>query len=332
MKKYALRVLALIMMFALVLTGCGKKAETPEQWATGPVTVILPYGAGGETDTYCRTLFDRVSKILNITFVITNQTGGSGMVAAMNVMNKKPDGYTVLFNHTGAALCQEAFGMVEFSYTKDFANCCTVALDPTYTLVAVNPKGKYGKYSRGWSDLKGMIADAKANPGKIRYSTVFGSTTQYVGQMLESDAGIQLDNIDIGTSGGARMTALMGGKVDLVAANYMQVRDYIKKGDLVALGVMADQRVKGLENIPTFKEQGCPRVISTKKYEVKFPKGTSPVIVNKLADACKKVTSDPEFAKVLAKYYAQPYYRDAETMNREDPEEVIDLRKGLGIK
>ena len=143
MKKYLFRVLALTMACALLLSGCaGGKTEAPEDWATTTVSVVVPYSPGGDTDTYCRALFDRVGKSLGITFVITNQTGGSGMVASMNVMSQKPDGYTLLFCNTGAALVQEATGMVEFSYTDDFTNVCTVAIDETYALVAVDPNGQ----------------------------------------------------------------------------------------------------------------------------------------------------------------------------------------------
>jgi len=332
MKKHLIRLLGLTLTFALLLTGCaGGKQEAPEDWATGPVSVVVPYSPGGDTDTYCRALFDRVGKILGITFVVTNQTGGSGMVASMNVMSQKSDGYTLLFCHTGAALVQEATGMVEFSYTDDFTNVCTVAIDETYSLVAVNPEGQYGQYSRGWTDLEGMIEDAKANPGAIRYSTVFGSTTQYVGQMLERDAGISFDNIDVGSDSASRMTALLGGQVDLMAANYMNVRDYIENGDLVCLGIMAGERVEGID-FPTFVEQGCPGVVTAKKYEIKFPKGVDQVIVDKLADACQQVTEDQEFIDLLSTYYAQPLYRDAAAMDSEDPAEVESLKAGLAFE
>lgn len=138
------------------------------------VNVVLPYGAGGDTDTYCRQLFQRVSKITGQTFVVINQQGGSGIVAAMDVMNKPNDGYTLLFNHTGAALVQEATGMVDFSYTNNFENCCTVAIDETYSLVAISPEGEFKQYSKGWKNLADMIAYAKEHPGEVRYSTVFG--------------------------------------------------------------------------------------------------------------------------------------------------------------
>ncbi len=319
------KVFAFALVFVMALSGASFAAD----WPAGTVNVVLPYGAGGDTDTYCRQLFQRVSKITGQTFVVINQQGGSGIVAAMDVLNKKPDGYTILFNHTGASLVQEATGMVDFSYTNSFENCCTVAIDETYSLVAISPEGEYKSYSKGWKTLADMIAYAKENPGKVRYSTVFGSTTEYVGTMLERQAGVEFDNINVGTSGGERMAAMLGGQVDILAANYMQVKDYIEKGDLVCLAVMSKQRVPGID-YPTFAELGYDKVVTAKKYEVKFPKGTDKAIVDKLAGICKEIVlNDASYADVLKVYFAQPLYRDAEQMNKEDPEEVKELEAGL---
>jgi tripartite-type tricarboxylate transporter receptor subunit TctC len=348
MKKMFARVLALTITCTMLLTSCGETggsstlsgsaknssgsasataAET--DWPKkGTVTVILPYNAGGDTDTYCRALFQRVGKKLNQTFVVTNMEGGSGIVAAMDVMNKANDGYTILFSHTGASLVQEATGSVKFSYTEDFTNCCTVAIDQTYALVALSSGGQYKNFAHGWTNLGDMLADAKANPGSIRYSTVVGSTTQYVGTMLEKQAGVTFDNIDVGTSAGDRMAALMGGQVDIMAINYMNVADYIKNGDLICMGIMAAKPVNGID-FPTFAEQGYDKVVTAKKYEVKFPKGTDDAIVQKLADACKEVVDSDEFAATLGTYFAEPYWRDAATMNQEDPAEVEALKAGL---
>lgn len=348
MKKLVALGLAVVMSCTM-LAGCSGKEEAPAaatqaaasqsgetaaaaaaetDWPTGTVTVTLPYSAGGDTDTYCRALFQRVGDKLGQTFVVTNMTGGSGVVAAMDVMAKDPDGYNILFTHTGAALVQEATGTVDFSYTNDFANCCTVAIDQTYALVAVSKDGTYGQYSRGWETLDDMLADAKANPGVVRYSTVFGSTTEYVGLMLEKDAEVSFDNIDVGSDSASRMAALMGGQVDMVAINYMNIKDYIENGDLICMGIMAADRVDGID-FPTFVELGYPDVVTAKKYEVKFPKGTDQAIVDKLSAVCKEVVEDPEFAEVLKGYFAEPLYRDAATMNVEDPAEVEDLKAGL---
>ncbi len=343
-KKFLSALLAAAM--CLVFAACGGNGTAPNtgssnpsagtaggsgetDWPNSTVTVILPYGAGGDTDTYCRQLFQRIGELTGGTFVVTNTEGGSGIVAAMDVLNRKPDGYTLLFNHTGASLVQEAIGSVDFSYTNDFANCATVAIDKTYALVAVSDSGAYKQYSHGWTNLEDMLAEAKANPGSVRYSTVFGSTTEYVGRMLESQAGVTFDNIDVGTSSGDRMAAMLGGQVDILAANYMNVKDYIENGDLVCLGIMADERVEGID-FPTFAEQGYDKVVTAKKYEVKFPKGTDQAIIDKLSELCRQVVEeDPTFAEVLGTYYAQPLYRDAATMNAEDPAEVETLKAGL---
>ncbi|MBR1437423.1 MAG: tripartite tricarboxylate transporter substrate binding protein, partial [Synergistaceae bacterium] len=90
------KVFASALVIVMVLSGVSFAAD----WPSGTVNVILPYGAGGDTDTYCRQLFQRVSKVTGQTFVVINEQGGSGIVAAMDVLNKKPDGYTLLFNHT----------------------------------------------------------------------------------------------------------------------------------------------------------------------------------------------------------------------------------------
>lgn len=251
------------------------------------------------------------------TFVIVNMTGGSGIVAAKTIMAEKPDGYNILFNHTGASLVQEATGTADFSYTDDFTNVATIAQDNTYVLVA--KKGK-------WENLKAMIADAKANPGKIRYSQVHGSVTHYVASKLEDTMGIKLNKLDVGTGAAERLAAFMGDQVDLLAVNYINIKDYVEKGDFIILGVFANERNKGMEDFPTFKEQGYD-IVSSKNYEIKFPKGADEKMVQKLSQAIKEITEDKEFVEQLKKYYAIPFYRDAETTSKEDKEEVARLKE-----
>ena len=95
---------------------------------------------------------------------------------------------------------------------------------------------------------------------------------------------------------------------------------------------MSKQRVPGI-NYPTFTELGYDKVVTAKKYEVKFPKGTDKAIVDKLAEICRQVVlEDESYAEVLKVYFAQPLYRDAEQMNKEDPEEVKELEAGLAVE
>lgn len=329
MKRYLALILALVMSCG-ILTACGGgSSSSSSEWpGKNTIAVTLPYGAGGDTDTYCRALFAKIQEKTGGTFVVTNLTGGSGIVAAQDVRNKPADGKTLLFTHTGSSLVQMATGTVDFSFIDDFEQCCTVALDQTYALIVVSPDGEYKQYSHGWKNLEDMLAEAKANPGTVRYSAVFGSTTEYVGNRLATLAGVEFDNIDVGTSSGDRLAALLGGQVDLLAVNYMNVADYVEKGDVLCLGIMAPERVKGID-FPTLKEQGYD-VVNAKKYEIKFPKGTDQKIVDTLAALCKDIVeNDAEFAETLAKYYAEPLYRDGATTAAEDAAEVEELKAGL---
>lgn len=317
------KLFSLLLTVILIFTACGEKGNDSQQsggdvnWPTKTVTITLPYNTGGDTDTYARLMARKLEEKFGQTFVVVNMTGGSGIVAAKTIMAAKPDGYNILFNHTGASLVQEATGTADFSYTDDFANVATIAQDNTYVLVA--KKGK-------WENLEDMIAYAKANPGKVRYSQVHGSVTHYVASKLEDTMGIELNKLDVGTGAAERLAAFMGDQVDLLAVNYINIRDYVEKGDFIILGVFSDERNKGMEAFPTFKEQGYD-IVSSKNYEIKFPKGTDEKIVQKLSQAIKEITEDKDFIEQLEKYYAIPFYRDAETTNREDKEEVNRLKE-----
>ena len=312
--------------------GSGQSAQDAQppakpDWPLRTVNVVVPYSSGSTVDTYCRTLFDLISKKTGGTFAPTYVLGGNGMNAAMDVMDKDPDGYTILFNHTGASLVQEAAGTFRNSFTDDFDNCATVAIDQTYVLCAVSPFGQYSSVSKGFVDLPSMIDYAKSHPGTLSYCDVAGTMTEYIGNRLEDLSGIELASVDVGSASADQLAALKNGKIGLAAFNYTSVSGPLASGDLICLGIMADERVDGID-IPTFKEQGYDIVVS-KKYELKFPKGTDPAIISYLSWLCREATEDPEFASVLASSYAEPYYRDAATMNEEDPAEVLRLREYL---
>lgn len=316
----------LTVLTAVVVTGCGK--NTPEgnkksggdtKWPQKNVTVTVSYKPGGDTDTYARLMSKKLSEKFKQNFVVVNLTGGSGIVAAKTIMAAKPDGYNILFNHTGSSLVQEATGLTkDFSYTDNFDNVATIAQDNSYVVVV--------KKESGWKNLKDFIAYSKANPGKVRYSQSYGGATYYVGSMLEEKMGIKLNRLDVGSGNSERLAAFMGNQVDSMVANYLNVKDYVEKGDFVVLGVCAAKRSPGMEKIPTFKEQGYD-IVCTKNYEIKLPKGTNKAIIEKLSKAIEEISKDPDFKAVLAKYYAEPYFRNVETMNKEDKAEVEVLKK-----
>lgn len=326
--------LALAVAMALSLAACGSNGSgsaststasgsaassgsaSTVNWPTGTVSVYCPYAAGGDTDTYCRAMCKQLGDYFGVNFIVINEEGGSGIVAAKDVMTKKADGYSILFNHTGASLVQEATKTADFSYTNDFSNIATVAQDNTYVIVA--------KAEKGWSSLADLQTAAKAAPGTIRYSQVYGSVTHYVVAQMEEYMGIELDKIDVGTSSSDRLAALLGDQVDVLAVNYMNVADYVENGQLVVLGICAEEPVPGLENLPTCASQGFP-IVCQKNYEMKFPKGTDQAIVDLLTAAVEKCCANQEFIDTLASYHAESFYRGPAQMNTEDPATVTEL-------
>lgn len=304
--------LACVLCMSLFSTAL---AET--EYPKGAVTVVVPYSAGGDTDTYCRQLCKQLSSDLNANFVVVNTTGGAGVVASSSVMEAKNDGYTLLFHHTGVMLTQEAVGANLFSFYDDFDVVATVARDDTYALIA--------KKDSGYTTLEDMISYSKANPGQLRFSVTYYGATHSVAVQMEQTMDIELNQIDVGSSTGDRLTAFLADQCDLLVVNFMNIADYVEKGDFVVLGICAEERLPGLEQFPTLKEQGY-NVIQPKIYEVRAPKGTDSAIIEKLSKAIEKAVTSQEFDETLRKYYAQPFYRNAEMTIAEDKLTVEALK------
>ena len=315
MKRFVSIILVLALILSLSLfAGCNKKNG---EWPSGSVTVVVPYSAGGDTDTYCRALCKQLSDDLGANFVVVNTTGGSGVVASTSVLDAKNDGNTILFHHTGVMLTQEAVGSNQFSFLNDFEVCATVARDDTYMLIV--------KKDAAYKTLDEFIAYCKDHPGEVKYSITFNGATHAVATLMEQTMGIELNCLDVGSSAADRLTAFMADQCDCLVINYMNVKDYIENGDFIVLGVCAEERPAGMEDFPTMKEQGY-NVVQSKLYEVRFPKGTDPEIVEKLSKAIEKVTQSEEFKSTLDTYFASPYYRDGATTKSEDTAEVETLK------
>ena len=340
MKKTGKAIMAILMTSVIamtgVMTGCGGAAQTGGStetkadgaqaaadgsdldWPKETITITVPYSAGGDTDTYCRQMSNMMSKKLGTNVVVVNTTGGAGVVAASSVMAAKNDGYNLLFHHTGVMLTQEAAGSNQFSFLDDFEVVGSIARDDTYALIA--------KAGSQWTTLEDMISWAKANPGKLKYSITFNGATHAVAEQMERTMGIEMDKIDVGSSTADRLTAFMANQCDVLVVNYMNIADYIENGDFVVLGVCSEERLQGLEDFPTLKEQGYD-VVQPKIYEVRAPKGTDPAIISKLSECMEEIAADPEFQEILTKYYAEAFYRNGEDTIAADRAEVEEMKK-----
>jgi len=286
-----------IAALALAVGGASFAADT--SWPTKPVQVIVPAGAGGDTDFNARTMARYFSKITGKPMVVTNVNGGGGTIGMAQVKGAAPDGNTILFSHTGNVIVNEVSGLIDYSFDA-FDIACIPGVDKGTVLVASKKSGL--------KTVADVVAKAKAQPNTIIYGTEMGGFSHLQGLIFQKKAGIDLKIVDTG-SASDKITNLLGGRIDLASITYGAVKDYEKTGDMAMIAQYNDKPNPLIPTVKTFKEQGIPFQIE-KQYIIAFPKGTDPAIVKKMADVMKQITQDPAYAKALEDGFKQPvsYY------------------------
>ncbi len=239
------------LVSAVLATAVGAYAAETD-WPTRPVQVVVIANAGGDTDFNARTMAKYFTKLTGKAMVITNVAGGGGTLVAEQVKQAEPDGNTILFTHTGQLIVNEVAGLTEDSLDA-FDICCIAGVEGT---VFVASK------SSGLKSLEDLISKSKAEPSSVTYGTEMGSYSHLQGLMFEGLTDTKLKMVDAGTVS-EKVVALLGDRIDLAAISYGSVQDYVKSGDMVALGQPNEERNPLLGDVPTFKEQGVDFVMES---------------------------------------------------------------------
>lgn len=304
-----------VLFLSAFFAGCSNKETSNEpakgddsentskasDYPTKPIQVVVPAGAGGDTDLNARLLGKYLEKELGQPLVISNVNGAGGTVGAKEVLDSPADGYKVLFFHN-SLLLNRILGLVDYSYDS-FKLAGIPILDQGNTFI-VNSKSKF-------KNLKDMIEYAKANPGKVSIATEIGGFTHLQLKALEQDQGIKLNIVDIG-SASEKIAALIGGHVDIVPTSLGLVTDYIKSGQFRSLGIMAKDRVDLMPDVPTFKEQGVNTSFE-KFFFFGFPKDTPDSVVEAFTKSMEKVVNNKEYVAEAEKSLVSPTYMDPKT-------------------
>ena len=265
-------------------------------WPTKPVQVIVPAGAGGDTDFNARTMALFFEKITGKPMVVTNVNGGGGTIAMSQVQNAAPDGNTIFFGHTGQLIINEVSGLVSDKFDAKLDIACIPAVDKSVVLVA-------GKKS-GLKTAQDVINKAKSAPNTVIYGTELGGFSHLQGLIFQKQAGIQLKFVDVG-SASDKITSLLGGRIDLSSISFGAVKDYQTTGDMAMVAQYSKVRNPLIGDIKTFNEQGL-KFNMEKPYIIAFPKGTNPAIIKKMSDVAEQVTKNPAYAKMLEDGFKQP--------------------------
>ena len=262
-----------------------------------PIKLIVPWAAGGDTDSIYRSLAPHLQKHLGETVVIANVGGTSGTKGAKEAKDAAADGYTLFAVHDSIHSTYWT-GVADVNYT-DFEPICLVSATPS--IVTASPKTP-------WKDMKSLLADAKAKPGQITVGATLGSTSHFFPAMVEKAAGVKFKYVSYeGTA--PRMNALLGGHVDLAESNLTQ-KGKADAGDLRFLAIAADKRSAEIPNVPTLKEVGIDVSYAVNR-GLLVPKGTPADVRQKLAAACAAATKEPAFAEAMKHQGTLVQYEDA---------------------
>ena len=301
-------------------------AAMAQDYPTKPITLIVPWPAGGSTDISMRAIADAASKHLGQPIAVDNKGGGGGTVGpATMAAASKPDGYTISqipITVFRLPLMQE----VSWNPDKDFSYIIHLT---GYTFgVTTNSESQF----KTWKDV---VDFAKANPGKVTYATPGTGTSLHVGmEQISALAGIKLTQVPF--KGGAETNAAVLGNHTMLQADSTGWRPLVDAGKLRLLMVWTEKRSPNFPDVPTLKELGYPMVYDS-PFGIAGPKGMDPKIVAKLHDAFKKALDDPTVIATLAKFDMVPNYKNTEDYKKfvvevtESERQVID-KLGLAKK
>ena len=282
--RFAARLAALCA--ALACTAAFAQSAYP----TRPITLIVPFAAGGNNDVSGRILAKKLGDLLGQPVVVENKTGAGGTIGSQAVAAAKPDGYTLGFLSSGPVAANVSlFKTLAYDPRKDFAPIARVTTSPSVLVVNNDVPAK---------TLDDFVAYVKKNPGKVNYGTAGnGSSPHLAGALFESVAGVQM--VPISYRGGApALTDLMAGQVQAVFNPILEVMPNVRAGKLRALAVTTGKRSSLLPDLPALGEKFPGYEVLTWN-GVFAPAGTPPEIVARLNAAVLKGLQDPEVVAKL---------------------------------
>lgn len=263
----------------------GLKPATAQAYPQRPVRTIVPYAAGGASDTLGRLLAARIDKDLGQPLVIDNRAGGASMIGTQAVATAAPDGYTIGFVDSAFMVNPGLFGAkVPYDTRKDFEPISLLAVTPL--VLAVHPSSPV-------NSVRELVALAKSKPGTMTFgSGGIGSGLHLAGEQLRQVAGI--DVIHVPYRGGApAVLDLIAGKIDYAFSTIPSILQQIQGGQAKPLGLTTD-RIKQLPGVPALAEVGFPEVDAVLEIGLVAPARTPPEIVGKLNQiTVNAVTTEP---------------------------------------
>lgn len=293
------RRLALAAVSALGLLALAPLSAHAQAYPSKPITIIVPFSAGGATDILARVVGQYMAKDLGQPVIVDNRAGAGGNIGTQAVARATPDGYTILMGTVGThAINQSLYGKLPFDPIKDFAPLTRVALVPN--LLVANP-------AQPFKTVKEMLAYAKANPGKVTFgSSGSGSSIHLSGELFKHMAGVDIQHVAYRGSAPA-VNDLLGNHIAVMFDNMPSAIGHVKSGKLRPLAVTTPKRSPALPDVPTIAEAGVPGYEATSWFGLLAPAKTPAPVIAKLNASILKALADPDVKKQLMEQGAEPH-------------------------
>jgi tripartite-type tricarboxylate transporter receptor subunit TctC len=268
---------------ALALVFC--TALRAQDWPSRPVTLVVPYAAGGPVDTIARIMAARLSELLGQQVIVENIGGAGGMTGAARVAKAPPDGYTVMLSGSAVlAINQTLYKKPLYNAVTDFEHVALFS-DSARVLIA--------RKDLPVNTLAEFVAYAKANQAKMQYGSAGGGSGMHVcAVLLDVAMGTKITHVPYRGAGPA-MQDLIGGRIDYIAEQISTALPQIQGNTVKAIVTLGLDRAPGLEQLPTAQELGLPGLDCGSWGSFSFPKGTPDAVVRRLAQASNDAVETP---------------------------------------
>jgi tripartite-type tricarboxylate transporter receptor subunit TctC len=319
-----------VLAAALIATGALSGTAVAEEWPTRPITLVVPFAAGGGIDVSARLQALKMGELLGQTIIVENVGGAAGMTGAVRVAKAPPDGYTFLIGNTGTqAYSQSLHKKPLFNSITDFT---------PVGLVSESPRILLARKDLPVNNLQEFIAYAKANQSKMQFGSAgIGSGTHLPCVLLNLAMGVNIQHVPY-RGAGPVMQDLIAGRIDYMCDTIQTGAAQAKQNTVKGIAVMAAKRVPIIADLGTTGEQGLPGVEASVWNAFFFPKGTPDPIVRKLNKVMNQMIEDVAIRKKLEDLGLEivpPEQRTPEYLAKYLPDEIArwgKVVKAAGIK
>ncbi len=282
---------------AAIALACAAAGAHAQGYPTKTITMIVPFAAGGPTDTVARLVAQSMGTTLKQQIIVENVGGAGGTIGAARVAKSAPDGYTIFLHHIGHSTAPALYRKLSYNAIDSFEPIGLVTDVPMTLIARANFPAK---------DFKELLAYVKANKEKVTYANAgLGSASHLCGMLFQTAIGVDLTTVPYKGTGPA-MNDMLGGQVDIMCDQTTNTTSQIKSGKVKVYGVTTKARLASMPNVPTMNEAGLPGFEVAVWHGMYAPKGTPKPIVDQLSSALRTALKDPTVKQRFADLGTEP--------------------------